>query len=406
MKLSLVLIFIYGYLCHANDIWYQTDMSTTLVPPFQSVYTILQQNIISRLSTLDSNSLPTDENTLSSITSMFYCEIDKLIKNLDVSVTASNNIRLKVDQKLANIVSDILAKENEIARTNNQIQNMNGNIQSKQAQINAAEQSVVQAQNSVNEAQNALQRAEKEVEDAKLCTGLFGRRKRFLGNVWNSIQNSVLKPIESAVNQAGNAIGSAANTVGNAIGSAANAAGNAIVDNVVKPVCSVINFQQVDNAMRNVENKKNNLVNARNQVQTYKNDLNSMKNDLITFNAQLYNFNYQLNQLKNSLVSLPKEQHIILAIHQKLTNIVGSIRSAFSGSTSFLNSMATIIDFDLITLPLNAVYDELQQNQFMGSFNIGKLSVQQVNQAKTGLQALIAAMINVPFDMGNTRCSN
>jgi len=354
-----------------------------------------KKNIVDKLLTIDSNLLTTNDGALTSFASNLYCEVEKLLKYLDVSVTASNNIRIKVDHKLTTIINDISAKESEIARTNGQIRDMNTKIQAKRTQISAAEQSVRQAERSVGDAQNALNRAEQEVEDAKLCTGLFGRRKRFLGDLWNSIQTSVLKPIESAVN-----------TAGGAIQSALNSAGGAIVDNVVKPVCSVINFQQVDNARRNVDNKKNELANLRNQVQTFKNDLNSIQSDLTIYNSQLYNFNYQLNQFKNSLIDLPNEQHIILSINQKLTDLVNHIRTLLRGSTSFLDAITTLLDSESIVKPLNDIYDQLQQNQFMGSFNQGKISMEQINQAKINLQTLIASIHNMPFNIEGTRCYN
>ncbi|CAF1295599.1 unnamed protein product [Rotaria sordida] len=406
MKLCILLVLFYGYICHASDIWYQTEMSIHLVPPFQNVYTTLQQNILDKLLTIDSNTLKINDGAFASFASNLHCEIEKLLKYLDLSVTASNNIRTKVDQKLSTIVKDISAKESEIARADGQIRDMNARIQAKRSQISTAEQSVRQAEGLVANAQNELSHAEREVEAAQLCSGLFGRRKRFLGNLWNSIQTSVLKPIESAVNQAGNAIGSVVNQAGSAIESAVNTAAGAIVDNVVKPVCSVVNFQQVDNARRNVENKKNELSSRRNQVQTFKNDLNSIQNDLIIYNAQLLNLNSQLNYLKNSLSALPNEQHIILSINQKLKDVVARIRALFGSSTSLLDVATTVIDFESVVKPLNAIYDELQQNQFIVSFNAGKISMEQVNQAKTNLQALIPSIANTPFNMEITRCPN
>ncbi len=384
MKLCIVLLLVFGYICHATDIWYQAEMSLNLVPPFQTVYTTLQNNIVDKLSTIDSNSLATDDAALTSFGLNLRCEVEKLLKYLDISVTASNNIRIKVDQKLTTIMNEISAKEGEIARTDGQIRDMNAKIQAKRSQISAAEQSVRQAESSVADAQNALNRAEQEVEDAKLCSGLFGRKKRFLGDLWNSIQNSVFKPIESAV----------------------NTAAGAIVDNIVKPVCSVINYQQVDNARRNVENKRNELASFRNQVVTFKNDLNSIQNDLTTFNSQLFNLKYQLTQLQSSLIALPNEQHIILSINRKLTDVVSHIRALLAGSTTFQDVITIVVDSESVVKPLNAVYDELQQNQFMVSFNGGKISIEQINQAKISLQALIAAIPNIPFDMGGARCSN
>ncbi|CAF1016286.1 unnamed protein product [Didymodactylos carnosus] len=391
MKLCIVLVLFYGYICHGSDIWYQAEMTINLVPPFQSVYTTLQNNILDKLLTVDSNSLATNDGALISFASNLHCEVEKLLKYLDGSVTASNNIRIKVDHKLTTIINEISAKESEIAHMDGQIRDMNARIQAKRSQISGAEQSVRQAEGSVTAAQNALHNAEKEVEDAKLCQGLFGRRKRFLGNLWNTIQDSVLKPIESAVNTATNALGDAVNTVG-----------GAIVDNIVKPVCSVINFQQVDNALKNVENKKNELSFFRNQLQTFKNDLNSFQSDLTTYNSQLYNLNYQLNQLKNSLIALPNEQHIILSINQKLQGVVSHIRALFGGSTPFLDAMTTVVDFESVVKPLNAIYDELQQNQFMVLFNVGKISMEQINQAKISLQV----MPSMSFNIGGTRCSN
>ncbi|CAF3352654.1 unnamed protein product [Rotaria socialis] len=394
MKLCIVLVLFYGYICHGSEIWYQAEMSSYLVPPFQNVYTTLQRNILDKLLTVDSNSLITNDAALNSFASNLHCELEKLLEHLDASVVASNNIRIKVDRKLSTILSEISAKESEIARVDGQVKDMNAKIQAKQSQINAAEQTVRQAEGSVADAENALRRAEKEVEDAQLCGGLFGRKKRFLGDLWNSIQTSVLKPIESAVNTAAGAIESAVNT-----------AGGAIIDNIVKPVCGVINFQQLDNTRRNVENKKNELAFFRNQVQTLKNDLNSIQSDLVTFNTQLYNFNYQLNQLKSSLIALPNEQHIILSINQKLTAIVGHIRTSLGKSTSLVDAITAVVDFEPIVKPLNAIYDELQQNQFMVSFDIGKISVEQINQAKTSFQALITSALSFQFSMGGTRCS-
>jgi septal ring factor EnvC (AmiA/AmiB activator) len=382
MRFCIILVLFYAHICHGSDIWYQAEMSIHLVPPFQSVYTTLQKNILDKLLTINSNSLTTNDDALTSFASNLHCEVAKLLKYLDASVVASNNIRIIVDNKLTTIINDISAKESEIARTDGQIRDMNAKIQAKRSQINAADQSVRQAESSMADAQNALNRAEQEVEDAKLCIGIFGRRKRFLGSLWDSIQTSVLKPIESAF----------------------NTAGGAIVGNIVKPVCSVINFQQVDNTRKNVENKKNELSSFRNQVQTFKNDLNSIQNDLVTYNSQLTNFNYQLSQLKNSLIALPDEQHIILSINQKLTNVVGHIRILLGGSTSFLDAVTAVVDFEAIVKPLNAIYDELQQNQFMVSFNADKISMEQINQAKINLQTLIVSIPSMPFNMGGTRC--
>ncbi|CAF5181902.1 unnamed protein product, partial [Rotaria magnacalcarata] len=112
----------------------------------------------------------------------------------------------------------------------------------------------------------------------------------------------------------------------------------------------------------------------------FKNDLNSIQSDLVTYNTQLYNFNYQLNQLKNSLNALPNEQHIILSINQKLTAIVGHIRTSLGKSTSFIDAIIAVVDFESIVKPLNAIYDELQQNQFMVSLDSGKISMEQINQ--------------------------
>ncbi|CAF0806740.1 unnamed protein product [Adineta steineri] len=383
-------------------------MSTYVVPPFQNVYRTLKENIFDKVLAIDSNSLTTDDNALTSFGSNLYCELEALSKNLDASVAASNNVRVQVNFKLFTLKQEIAAKENEIARMDTQIRDANGKIQAKQTQINAADQSVQQSERLVADAQNALQRAEQEVANAQLCSGLFGRRKRFLGNVWNSIGsaiNTAANAVGSAATTAVDAVGSAANTAAGAIGSAANTVADAVVDNVVKPVCSVINFQQVDNARRNVENKKNELASFRNLVQSLRNEFNSLQNDLTINKAQLNNFNSQLNQLKNSLISLPSEEHMIIMIHQKLSDVVTQIRTLFSGSTTFLNALSGVFDSESIVKPLNAVYDELQKNQFMGPFSVGKISIEQINQAQINLQALIVAVPNMLSNMGAVRCS-
>ena len=395
MKLCIVLVLLYGYICHGSDIWYQAEMSMYFVPSFQSVYTTLQQNILDKLLVVDSDSLITDNSALMAFISNLHCEVESLLNYLDTSITISKNIRVKVDHKLATIMNDISIKENEIAHVHDQIQELNEKIQDKQSEISLAEQSVRQAEDLVAKAEKALAHAEKEAQNAELCAGLIGRRRRFLGGVWNSIQNSVVKPVASAVN-----------TMGGAIESAVNTATGAVVDNVVKPVCSVVNVQQLDGARRNVENKKNELSLRRDQLQTLKNGLNSMKNDLVIYNTELHNLNYQLNQLQGSLVALPNEQHIIVSINEKLTDVAGHIRAAFDGSISFLDAMTKAIDSDSIVKPLNAIYDELQENNVMKPFNAAKISMEQINRAKINLQALIAFTANIALNMVDVRCAN
>lgn len=394
MKLCILLVLFYGYFCYGTDIWYQTEMSTYLVPPFQNVYTTLQQNIVGKLLTADSNPLTANDGTPAPTATDVLCGVKKLQQNLEIALIISNSIRNKVDTKLTSIMNDIAAKESEIGRLNGQIQDVNGKIQAKQAVIASAEQSVRQSEASVAAAENELRNAEKEVQDAQLCGGLIGRRKRFIGNLWNSIQNNVLKPIESAINTAGGAIESAINT-----------AGGAIVDNVVKPICGVINVQQLDNAKRKVESKRNELSAARNQLQTLNNDLNSMRNELTTHNAQLHNLNYQLKELKDSLIPLPTEQHIILSISQKFTSAVTHLRTVVGASPSFINVVAAAFDSNAVVQSLNAVYDELQQNQFMTSFNIPKISTEQISQANINLQASAASMPSTAINMQAITCS-
>jgi len=97
---------------------------------------------------------------------------------------------------------------------------------------------------------------------------------------------------------------------------------------------------------------------------------------------------------------------MIIMIHQKLSGVVTQIRTLFSGSTSFLDAMTKVVDFDSIVKPLNAIYDELQQNQLTVSSITGKMSMEQINQAKIGLQALAVAISSMPFNMGGISCSN
>jgi len=393
--LCIILVLFYGYVCYGNEIWYQAEMTANVVPSFQNAYGTMQQNILDKLLTTDINSLATNDDALKSFAVNLNCQIEKIFKYLDSSAIAGNNIRIKVDQKLTSITQAIQQKQNEIAGTNVQIQNVNSRIQMKRNQINAADANVRQAEAAVASATNALHNAEREVEDAKLCQGLFGRKKRFLGNIWNSIQNAVINPVGQALNTAAGAIEQAANVVA-----------NAVVDNVVKPVCSVINYSALDNAIRNVENKKNELSSFKNQVQTFKNELTTIQNELTVFNSQLYNLNYQLNELQNSLVELPNEKHVILLINQRLTDVLGHMRKFFSGSTILKDVMKTLIDFDLIMKPLNVVHEELRRNQLMAAYPGGEITIQKTNQVKINLEILIVLLGDMSFNIGSKNCSN
>lgn len=383
MKFPMFLMLLCTWICHGNEIWYQSEISTHLEPSFRIVYKTMQQDIINKLLTIDSKLLTTNQAAMTSFSSDLYCEMEKFIQNIAATAAASSDIRTMVENKLNNITEDISNKESEIARLETQLRGIHANIQGKQSQITVAEESVQQAETSVLNAQNELYGAEKEVEAAKLCAGLFGKRKRFLDTLWKPMDFFFIKPMEFAM----------------------NTAGGMMVNGFVKPVCSVINYQKVDDAKKNVESKKHELTFFRNLVETYKNDLTSIQSDLTTYSAQLNNLNYELNQLKSSLTQLPVEQHLIVSIDQKLTNTASYIRTLFYKSTSFIDIVKKVIDFEYMIKPLNAVYDELKQNQFIGAFNFDKISSAQVDQAKAKLQGLTSAKFSVTWNVENIRCS-
>lgn len=384
MKAAVIFFIFYAHFCFGNNMWYQTEISLHLVPPFNSVYTIFQQNILNEVLKLDSNLLAINESAFSAFSTSIHLEASNLLKYLNLSVMASNNIRIKVDQKLMTIINEIAAKENEIELIGQQIQDMADNIEVKHAQISSAEESVKQAELSVISADNALLLAEKEVEDAKLCAGLLGKRKRAL----NTMFNLFFKPMELAVN-----------TGINMMGSSMGAAGNVMVNGIVKPVCSVINYQKIDNAKKNVETTKNTLSALKYRIQTLTNDLNSMQTDLNTYNAQLFDLSNMLNELKDSVIDLPSEQHVILSIHEKLTNVISQLFGVMAGSASFLDAMMKMIDFESIVKPLNDIYDDLLDNHLIISLDHGKIRIEQINQAKSILESVVAMLLNMPFKM-------
>lgn len=383
MKIHLFLTLLCTWICYGKEIWYQAEMYEHLEPSFHMVYKTMQQDIINKLLNMDSKLLTTNQAAMTSFSSNLYCEMGKFIQNIDATVAVTSNIRSMVEDKLKNITDYISAKESEIARLETQIASSHASIQGKQAQITVAEESVKQAEASVLNAQSELNDAEKEVQAAKLCAGLFGKRKRFLDVLWSPMDFFFVKPMELAM----------------------NTAGGMLVNGFVKPVCTVINYQKVDEAKQHVESKKHELTFFKNLVQTYQNDLSSIQTDLATSNAQLQNLNSELNQLKSSLTELPDEQHLIVLIDQKLNNAASFLRTLFYKSASFIDVIKTAIDFEYMIKPLNAVYDELKENQFMVAFNYNKISATQIDQVKAKLQGLSSAKFPLPWNVENIRCS-
>ena len=358
-------------------------MSTNLVPPFNNAYKLLQQNILNQLLAMDPQTFTNSQSEMNTFSSNLYCEVGKLLDFIDTSINASTRIRTQVDSKLNTINQEISIKEGEIARVETQIQGVAANIENKQSQIKIAEESVKQAEIAVGNAETELRQAEKEVEEARLCAGLLGRKKRFLGAFWTPMEYFFVKPMELAM----------------------NTAGGMMVNGFVKPVCSVINYQQIDNAKKNVETKKQELVSFRNLVNTYKNDLKPIQNELIAYSTALQQLNNELNELKITLITLPAEQHIIISIDQTLKATESYIRTLFTTSASFIDVIMKMIDFEFVIKPMNAIYEELQQKQFLLALNFGKMTEAQINQAKTKLQSLVLLAFNSPWKTENMRCS-
>jgi hypothetical protein len=185
--------------------YFKQRMVETVVPPYRTAYTTLNEGIVQKLLAADTES---DEATIRTVVNSLLCAAKNVRDQLHKATEASEQIRTTIDGQIIQLVLSISNQEERVRQSQEAVNQANGNIQHAQHQINMAEAAVRDSQHSLNVANHAVHEAHKAVEQARVCN--MGRRKKCLfGGFFRKLnpvrifRNTMGKPLCSVINSGG-----------------------------------------------------------------------------------------------------------------------------------------------------------------------------------------------------------
>ncbi|CAF1271178.1 unnamed protein product [Rotaria sordida] len=305
-------------------------------------YNILQTGVLNELLAVNVASL--DDTAVSQLVNRLYCGVQRAYALLQQSVLSSENLQVEVNNRLTLNVAQAGAYEENIRGKETEVLQTNQALSNALSQLTLAEHAVIEKQNAVANADQAVRDAEEAVEKARKCRG---KRSWF-----SKITRPIVRPIE-----------------------------NLVKDVIIKPVCSVINEGGIDNA-------KNRRGYAYDQLTSAQNQERHSRQVVVETQIMKANLEAQLDQLRSSLANvqaalktLRSELVVTTNINQELKQVTTQLSNVFIGSSVLQNTIAHLIDFELLINPLNAVYDAIHQITALGATT--SISQSQVQQTKT-----------------------
>ncbi|CAF3553976.1 unnamed protein product [Rotaria socialis] len=282
--------------------------------------------------------------------------------------------------RITTAVLDISKQEEELRQLVSTISELTSTIDSGEQQVRFAEQVVREREAAVQNAERAQRDAEHKVDRARVCQN--GRRKkRLFGNWWrNNVErpiaqatNWVAKPVVQATNWVAKPVVQATNWVAKPVVQATNwvakPVAQAVTWAVIKPVCSVVNMGGIDIA-KDARNLAGNMLNdARHRLTIQQEELASKRTQLSNVQLQQYFKNIQQSILQTQLSKMRTNYAAISSLLNQFRNVKVHLTNVLDSSKMLTAELKSLIDFELVIVPLKTLAEQMIKDQLMPSFN-------------------------------------
>jgi len=96
-------------------------------------------------------------------------------------------------------------------------------------------------------------------------------------------------------------------------------------------------------------------------------------------------------------MSLIDESNSTTIINRQLKLVTNHLTNVWDSSTVLYTTIRNLINFELLIIPLNAIYTELEHNHFLIGTSIHTIHQTQLEQAKASLDNLAGVLPQMPF---------
>ena len=348
IELSLFILSIVLACCLSSTM--KQKITETVVPPYCTAYTILNEHIVQKLLQIDINS---NEETLKVLVDSMACAAKNVQQELQISSQSIEQICNATDLQISQLILSVSEHEANVRQSQDAVNQANINLQNAQQQVSLAETAVHDAHRALSAADQRVHDAHKAVERARHC-GLGRRRKRFLGD---------LKKIGRKV---------------------------------IKIPCSVVNSRRIDQAKDGRRMAEETLANTRNRLQNHQNNLGQKRSEHSAAQTRLHTANNQLQTATCSLEQQRNERLIWIDLLKQFKAIEVHLANVLSSSNVLVDEIVGLIDFETVISPLHSIYNVMLEKQLMTPFGFD-ISAETTAKIKANLEKLSKSLPNMPL---------
>ncbi|CAF3937745.1 unnamed protein product [Rotaria magnacalcarata] len=357
-----------------NDMdWYRSQLNQLIIPPYTRAYSILQNDIIGRLLTINVVEIFDNQTEVSKLADKLSCSTSEVLTLLSAMMNNMNVLLTALDNKLIKIVAAVSAKQAEIEQS--------------EMRRAIAHSSVVEAQNLVRNSENDLQNkqqvltnveaelsaANNKLERARRCRTLKIENTTEIINTTEAVDNSDAVDNSEAFNTTEEVNTTEATNTTEAVN-------GRFFRWIVRSVCSIVNYSGI----RSVRNRRNRIRgtvdHARNELGRFRKLLADRRNLEATRMSELTQVQKQRNILQNSFTELQKQQVMTSAMNEQLKKVLGHIGSVFTPFSVFYEVLRSLVNFELLIGPLNDIAARIVNS------SIGQIVNVQLRRAQNNME--------------------
>ncbi|CAF2123057.1 unnamed protein product [Rotaria magnacalcarata] len=374
-----------------NDMdWYRSQLNQLIIPPYTRAYSILQNDIIGRLLTINVVEIFDNQTEVSKLADKLSCSTSEVLTLLSAMMNNMNVLLTALDNKLIKIVAAVSAKQAEIEQS--------------EMRRAIAHSSVVEAQNLVRNSENDLQNkqqvltnveaelsaANNKLERARRCRTLKIENTTEIINTTEAVDNSDAVDNSEAFNTTEEVNTTEATNTTEAVN-------GRFFRWIVRSVCSIVNYSGI----RSVRNRRNRIRgtvdHARNELGRFRKLLADRRNLEATRMSELTQVQKQRNILQNSFTELQKQQVMTSAMNEQLKKVLGHIGSVFTPFSVFYEVLRSLVNFELLIGPLNDIAARIVNSSIGQIVNVQLISSGTITSMTTYLDRLRDKLVAMPF---------
>jgi len=312
--------------CETESNWYENHLKETVIPPYQTAITVLNDNVLNKLIEID---LENDNGELLVLANELCFTTEEICDRLKEATLANKRVSSEISVRIEELSDSVSRMENQTMELSKTLKQIQSNIENSQQLVQKAVEDLHEHQSHHDAAHRDYQEAQNALARARKC--FRRRRKRFLGSWVNYVF-----PITN-------------------------------IPGVTETVCSVVNYQGIENAKHRVSVASQSLNEAQNKLARYRESLVNEHLNYRRTSLHFLNIHRLAEELNTELKKQRATQEIVANLDTQFKMIELHFKMLLDPSEKLRDIVNSLEAFEAVIDPLNAISEELSNANLLES---------------------------------------